>query len=164
VLITFLYIKPRNIVRSAFQKKNWFELINDQLFNPMQSDLIKAFSVGVGVFMGIIPIWGFQLVAAIFLAFVFKLNKALVVIAANISIPPMIPLILFGSYKLGTYWMPGVSPAVPFNRSLSLDSIRYNIQQYIFGSISLAIIAGLAFGITSFALLKLFKRKTTPAA
>ena len=37
---------------------------------------LKAVSVAFGIFMGIVPIWGFQLVVAIFLAILFKLNKA----------------------------------------------------------------------------------------
>ncbi|HMH35128.1 MAG TPA: DUF2062 domain-containing protein [Puia sp.] len=164
VLLTFLYIRPRNFLRRMVQKKNWQDLIHEQLFNPMQSDQLKAASVGFGVFMGIIPIWGFQLAVAIFLAIVLRLNKPLVIIAANISIPPMIPLIIFGSYKMGAYWMSGSTTDLKLTSSLSLESIRYNLQQYIFGSISLAILAGLAFGLASFALLKLFKRKTTPAA
>jgi uncharacterized protein (DUF2062 family) len=55
--------------------------------------------------MGIVPIWGFQLIVAITLSFLLRLNKALVIIAANISIPPMWPLILFLSYEMGKFWM-----------------------------------------------------------
>jgi glycosyltransferase involved in cell wall biosynthesis len=164
VLMTFVYIRPRNFLRRIAEKKNWRGLIYEQLFNPMQSDQLKAASVGFGVFMGIIPIWGFQLAVAIFLAILFRLNKALVIIAANISIPPMIPLVIFGSYKMGAYWMPSHATDLKLTKSLSLESIRYNLQQYIYGSISLAILAGLVFGLASFALLKLTKRKTTPAA
>ena len=107
VLITFLYIKPRDFIRTLFSKKQMKKVLDEHLFNPHHSPQLKAMSVAFGIFMGIIPIWGFQLVAAIFLAILFKLNKPLVIVAANISIPPMIPVIIFLSYKMGAYgWVP----------------------------------------------------------
>jgi uncharacterized protein (DUF2062 family) len=162
VLITFLYIRPRDFFRELFLKKNWQEILNDLWLNPGQSDLLKASSIGFGVFMGIVPIWGFQLAVAIFLAIAFKLNKALVIIAANISIPPMIPLILFCSFKMGAIWMPGPGADIRLTRDLSLASIRFHLQQYMVGSISLAILAGLIFTIASFGLLKLFRKRISP--
>ena len=160
VLVTFLYIKPRNFLRSIFIKKNFKQLLIDQLFNTHQSDQLKAMSVSFGVFMGIVPLWGFQLVTAIFLAILFKLNKALVIIAANISLPPMIPVIIFASYKMGGYWMGQNALQMGFSKLISLDSIKQNLQQYIYGSITLAILAGIFFGLLTFVILKSFNRKS----
>lgn len=163
VLITFLYIKPRDLLRSIFIKKDFKQKLNEHLYNPEHSIHLKSFSVAFGVFMGIIPIWGFQLVVAIFLAILFKLNKALVIIAANISIPPMIPFIIFGSYKAGAFWMGNNAMQLDFSRSITLDSVKKNLQQYIYGSITLAILAGIFFGIITFVLLKLFTKKPVSA-
>jgi glycosyltransferase involved in cell wall biosynthesis len=163
VLIAFLYIKPRNFFRTIFNKKKLIRLLNEHLFNTHHSDGVKAVSVAFGVFMGIVPIWGFQLVAAIFLAILFKLNKPLVIIAANISIPPMIPIIIFASYKAGAFWMGSHAMPIVFNRSISLASIKNNLQQYIYGSITLAIVAGVLFGFLTFILLKLFHKRRVPA-
>lgn len=163
VLITFLYIKPRDFIRTLFSRKKLEKLLNDHLFNPHHSAQLKAVSVGFGVFMGIIPIWGFQLAAAIFLAIILKLNKPIVIIAANISIPPMIPLIIFGSYKMGAWWMGKNAMQIDFSRAITLDTIRKNLQQYIYGSITLAVVAGICFGLLTFVLLKLFNKKAKPA-
>lgn len=160
VLITFLYIKPRNFFHSLFVKKNFRKKLYELLVNNNHSDQLKAISVAFGVFMGIIPIWGFQLMAAIFLAILFKLNKPLVIIAANISIPPMIPVLIFLSYKMGAFWMGQNAMQLDFSKSITLESIKKNLQQYIYGSISLAIIAGLGFGLLTFILLKLFNKKS----
>lgn len=132
------------------------------MFNPNESDQLKSFSVAFGVFIGIIPIWGFQLIVGIFLAILFRLNKALVIIAANISIPPMIPLIIYLSYKSGAYWFRGQSSNIQYSKMLSLKSIENNFTQYLYGSITLAIVAGIAFGLLTFILLKLLKRKSIP--
>lgn len=161
VLIAFLYIKPRDLIRRLFIKGNFKQMLKEQLFHPHHSAQLKAASVALGVFMGIVPIWGFQLIVAIFLAVLLRLNKALVIIAANISIPPMIPLIIFLSYKTGAFWMGAQAQQIVFNRSVSIDSIKTNLAQYIYGSITLAVVAGLAFGLITFLLLKLFTGKQT---
>jgi uncharacterized protein (DUF2062 family) len=86
-----------------------------------------------------------------------------VILAANISIPPMIPLIVFGSYKLGACWMPDQPANISFDWKLSVHSIRFNLQQYIYGSITLALISGLFFLMATFLLVKIFRRKTMTA-
>jgi glycosyltransferase involved in cell wall biosynthesis len=163
VLISFLYIKPRDFIRTLFNRKKLRKLLNDHLFNPHHSPRLKAFSVAFGIFMGIVPIWGFQLVAAIFLAILFKLNKPLVIVAANISIPPMIPVIIFLSYKTGAFWMGANAMQVGFSNALTLDSIKKNLLQYIYGSITLAVVAGVIFGLLTFVFLKLVAKKQVAA-
>jgi glycosyltransferase involved in cell wall biosynthesis len=159
VIITFLYIKPRNFFRKLFDKEKRQQLIDEHVFNTKQSDELKAMSVAFGIFMGIVPIWGFQLVTAIFLAIIFKLNKALVIVAANISIPPMIPIIIFLSYKAGAFWMGDNATNLLFTKSIRLEAIENNLKQYIYGSITLAVVAAVVFGIVGYLLIKFFKKK-----
>ncbi len=164
VFISFLYIKPRDLLRRLFLKQKWKEVFIDELFDPSQSDLRKSVSVAFGIFMGIVPIWGFQLVSAIFLAVLLKLNKGLVIVFANISIPPMIPLIIYASYRFGAFWMPANDHVISLTKTLNLSAIRYNFNPYVFkqylaGSISLAITAGLAAGLITYLLLRVFGKK-----
>ncbi len=162
VLITFLYIKPRDLFRKLSGQKEWRKVIIREILHPHQSDARKSVSAGFGVFMGIIPIWGFQLIVAIFLALVLKLNKVLVILFANISFPPFIPLIIYASYRAGAVWMPGSGIRISFSKSLSLSAIRFDFRQYLVGSISLAVTAGLVTGLLTFLLLKIFRKKTRP--
>jgi len=164
VLITLLYIVPRNFVLGLFDKKKRQAFLDQHVFNPHHSDELKAVSIAFGVFMGIIPLWGFQLALAIFFALLFKLNKGLVIIAANISVPPMIPLIIFLSYKIGAWWMPAHATQLVFSKNISLQNIKTNLVQYVYGSITLAVLAALVFGLASYLFIKIFKRKTLAAA
>ena len=147
VTITLLYIKPRDFFRS--------------MFNPDQqgSNTLKAISVGFGVFMGIIPIWGFQLVIAIALAILLRLNKALVIIAANISIPPMIPFILYGSFKMGALLMGDNAVSISFSKGIQLADMKQHFIQYVWGASVLAIIAGVMSGLLTFVLLSATRRE-----
>jgi glycosyltransferase involved in cell wall biosynthesis len=157
VIVTLLYIKPRDLLIGKKKGKSWSSLKN-QLFHPDDSDTIKALSVGFGVFMGIIPIWGFQLIVAIGLAFAFRLNKALVIIAANISIPPMIPVILYLSHFTGSLWMGDRAQYFSFHDPITLELIENNSVQYVLGAITFAIIAGIIFAAITYFGLKFFKQ------
>lgn len=108
--------------------------------------------------MGIIPIWGFQLVIAIALAFAFRLNKALVILAANISIPPMLPLILFLSHFTGRMWMGEKVQYISFSRDITMETIGQNFLQYMLGATTLAVMAGVVVGTVSYIILKLSRR------
>jgi len=158
VLITILYINPRNFIKAVFNK-NTYSHLKQEMFQRNEPPLITSISVAFGVFMGIVPIWGFQLLVAITLAVAFRLNKALVIISANISIPPMIPVIIFMSYQMGSFWVGKHSLPLEFEKGLSLESIHLNFVQYLYGSITLAIVAGTFFGIITYFIVTLFRKK-----
>ncbi len=152
-LIAVLYIKPRDTFIHLSKFKNVKDLLRRHLYNKEESNMKKSLSVGFGVFMGIVPIWGFQMAVALVLAAIFKLNKALTIIASNISIPPMIPLIVFLSFLLGRIWAGKNAVYMMFSRHITPEAIKLNIEQYVYGSITLAVIAGIvAYGVTYFAL------------
>lgn len=129
------------------------------LVNPLESDLTKAASVGFGIFMGIVPIWGFQLMVAIALSFLWKLNKALVIIFANISIPPMIPIILFLSHLTGAVWMGEKAQYISFSLDITFDQLKNSLLQYFLGATTLAVVAGLTTGLLTYGLLKIFRKR-----
>lgn len=111
--------------------------------------------------MGIVPIWGFQLLVAITLSILFRLNKTLVIVAANISIPPMIPFILYGSLLTGSLWV-GKNAIYPTSiDAINLDFVKMSLFQYVSGAITLAVIAGLAMGFFTYVFLTVIKTKRT---
>jgi len=111
--------------------------------------------------MGIVPVWGFQLAIAITLSFLLRLNKALVIIAANISIPPMIPLILYLSHLTGAIWMGDKAQRILFTSDISFELVQNNFVQYALGAVTLAIASGAVFGVATYVVLKFFKRSKT---
>jgi uncharacterized protein (DUF2062 family) len=116
-------------------------------------------SVGFGVFMGIVPLWGFQMLIAITISIFFRLNKALVVIAANISFPPFIPVILYLSLLAGKFWMGKEAIDFSFDKDIDLDTVHTSFMQYIYGAVTLALLSGLFFGFATYILLKFSKHE-----
>lgn len=115
------------------------------------SNLKLAMSIGWGVFCGIVPIWGYQMLFTLISSHFFKLNKTVAFIFSNISIPPVLPFILYGSIALGNLIYPsGFEVTFAF---ASFDKIADLLVQYIIGSLLLAIIMGLLFCIVSYLVL-----------
>lgn len=154
VTLALLYYFPLRFFKSL-TRENIRRFINTHFFDKSEPPLKKALSMGFGVFMGIFPIWGYQMIVGLALAHLFKLNKALVLVASNISIPPMIPFIIFGSYKFGALFVSDPKNDFLLNDGLSLENIKDNLVQYIIGAIVLAIIAGALFGLLTYVYLSL---------
>jgi glycosyltransferase involved in cell wall biosynthesis len=142
VLIAFLWIKPRDMARSLNWRKTR-RFFRRQFVNRERSAAHIAASAGFGVFMGIVPIWGYQLIAGIALAHFMKLNKAIVFITANISIPPMIPVILYLSFLTGGWIVDNPATSVSLH-AISMDFVKHNLYQYLVGSVFFAVAAGIA--------------------
>lgn len=157
VTIALLYIKPRDLYRKL-KSQSLKKSLRDVFLNPDESDMTKALSIAVGVFMGIAPIWGFQLMTAIGLAFLLRLNKPLVILSANISLPPLIPVIIFLSHTAGAMWMGENATVISFDSAITVETIGKNLHQYIVGALSLATASGAILGLFSYGLLKFLRR------
>lgn len=156
--IAFFYIWPRNFFRFFFRNKNWRQDIKNILLKPGETDIKKANAIAFGGFMGIFPIWGFQLLVGIPLAHFMKLNKTLFIIAAHVSIPPMIPFIVFLSFLMGKPLMGERAVNLNFTKELTLKSIGIHLEQYIYGAIFLSIIVAIIFWIVTMLFLKSYKQ------
>jgi glycosyltransferase involved in cell wall biosynthesis len=157
VLIAFLYIKPRDFIRFLFKAESWRIIWFEHILNKEESNAKKALSVGFGVFMGIVPIWGFQIVTAFALAALFRLNKALVLTSCHVSLPPLIPFVVFASFATGRIWVHDGSIMLPFSKDLSLDIIKQNLFQYLSGAVTLAVISGVLVTLVTYVLLAIFR-------
>lgn len=150
VLIAFLYIKPRDFLRK-FQKKSFKTFLKEDLLETSLSDSKKAFSIALGVFFGISPLWGFQTALTITFAVLLGLNKSLAFLASNISIPPMIPLIVWSSLKVGSLFTGGgLLPEGEITR----DFIKAHFIQYLTGSFLLALLIAAILGTATYLFLK----------
>lgn len=153
VLTALIWYYPRKL----FSIQTW-NVIKHEAIKPEESNFKKALSIGFGVFMGIVPIWGFQLLIGIPLAVLFRMNKVLFIAAANISIPPMIPFIIYGSFLSGQLFLTGETNTAQL-ADLSLEAIRANAYQYVVGACVFATVAFGAVFLVSFGLLKLFRKE-----
>ena len=156
VILTLIYFLPKRLIGKV-KKKGLWQIIKEEAVKPEESNLSKAKSIGFGFFMGIVPVWGFQLLIGIPLSIYFRMNKVLFLAAANISIPPFIPIIIYGSYKFGGLFYKNGVQLTSFE-NLTLNSIHVNFVQYFIGGTLLAMVAGLAGFLITYLLMVIFRR------
>lgn len=109
-----------------------------------------AFAVGLGLFCGIVPIWGYQMITAAILAHKFRLNKAVALTASNISIPLIAPFLVAAGLLIGHYLHTG--QLLKLTRETAIRQIPLYLGEYVMGSVVLAVLVGAlgtaaAFGI-----------------
>lgn len=101
-----------------------------------------ASAVAVGVMMSVMPIWGFQMLATIGLAHIFRLNKVVAVAFSNASLPPFIPLIVYASLRLGG-WATGTEVSVDLTNATT-ETVAGSAVAYAVGAVILGILLGIA--------------------
>jgi uncharacterized protein (DUF2062 family)/trans-aconitate methyltransferase len=103
-----------------------------------------AAAVFLGLFIGIVPIYGLQTLAAMGVAFLFRLNKPLTVAGTLINNPLLQPFIVFSSVELGCLLR--IGSFQPLNLS-ALAAARSHINKeqlfiWLIGSVALGILLG----------------------
>lgn len=156
VLYALLLYYPWKFLR-MLTAENVRRFVDTQIIHSRESNVRVAAAMGWGVFCGIIPIWGYQMVFAGVSAHVMRLNKVIAIIFSNVSVPPMIPLILYGSMVTGA-WLLGVDNAFELGK-VSFETVGVALGQYVAGSVALAVTAGAAVFVTALAVMRMCKRK-----
>ncbi|MDR0660416.1 MAG: DUF2062 domain-containing protein [Prevotellaceae bacterium] len=156
VLIAFFGAYPKRFFK-ALTWTNIKKFIHNHIVHSPDSNIRITLSVMLGIFMGIVPVWGYQMLLALLLAQLLKLNKVIALVASNISIPPMIPFILYGSYVTGCLTL-GRSVNLVLS-DISLENIANVLTQYFVGSFIFAAICSITIGLITFGLLSIFRKR-----
>jgi glycosyltransferase involved in cell wall biosynthesis len=156
VIIAFLYIKPRDLFR-RIKKKGLKRFFTEDLLKSHDSPEKKASAIALGLFFGISPFWGFHGILALSFAHFFKLNKAVAFTFSNISIPPLIPFVVYGGIKTGS-WLLGTNVIFDFQHLKENIKLLANIKEYLLGSIILSFIMAILVGSLSYVFFKLKTR------
>ena len=154
VFISLFYIKPRDFLVSI-QSKGIIKFFLENILESNDSIARKSLSIALGVFIGISPFWGLQSIIVLFLAVLFKLNKAISFAFSNVSFPPFIPFIIYGSLKIGGYFIQSSKPLI-FDSSITFSDVQVNIGQYLVGSFILGAAMSILFGLSGYILLTIF--------
>lgn len=157
VVLAVLWHIPIRFIKQL-TLKNIQAFFIKHFLNPHETPLQKSVAIAFGVFMGILPIWGFQLITGIALCHLWKINKAIFITAAHISVAPLIPFVVYLSFLTGGLVLHEPGSIREFASFISPGIIKQNFFQYVIGSIVLAVAAGLFFGLFSYFCMVIFGR------
>jgi len=156
VLVTFLYIKPRNLFRK-FQEKGIKRFFTEDLLGSQDTPEKKAKSIALGLFIGLSPLWGLHTLLVLSLAVFFKLNKAIAFAFSNVSLPPFIPFIVLISIQIGALLLGDEKSYSIEDFNMDFELLK-SLKTYIVGSFVFAVGASIISGGIGYFTLKLIQR------
>lgn len=117
-----------------------------------------AGAVGLGLFFGIAPFWGVQMLLAATVAHWLRWNKAITLLASNISIWPLTPFFVSGGLILG-HWLFTGQVADLAHQKITIELAMKFFWQWFIGSLVLATVVSLPGAALTYLLARLFHRK-----
>lgn len=109
----------------------------------------EAIAVGLGVFIGCLPFYGFHLLLCWVTGWLLGLNRLKVYIAANISNPLVAPWLVFAELQTGAFFRRGTFHALTFQtlRTTDLSVFAYDI---LAGSLVVGATGGAALALLTY--------------
>jgi uncharacterized protein (DUF2062 family) len=156
------WMVPRTL-RAAWslgEKKSWWKTA-EEFFSEHTHDRLRiSLAVGLGLFFGIAPIWGYQMIAAAAAAHFLRLNKAITLLASNISIPPMVPFILYGAMAVGHWVCTGEALGAGFSpqQMTRANALTY-FGQWLVGSVALGLVVAGIGTLTTYVVAWSFRKR-----
>lgn len=159
-LVLQSWVIPQSL-RTAWsfgKRKSYRQTLTEFFVDHAHEPVRVALAVGLGLFCGIAPIWGYQMLAAATLAHLLRLNKAITLLASNISIPPIMPFILYGGLALGHWLFTGHGlnfSAQQITRALALQYLA----QWCVGSVVLGALVATMGTLTTYSVARLIRQR-----
>ena len=143
----------------SYGQRNTLRTTLHAFFSDHAEDPLRlALAAGLGLFFGIAPIWGYQMIAAAAMAHLLGLNKAIALLASNISIPPMMPFILYGALALGHWLFTGQRLVLALDQMTKARALSF-FWQWIVGSLALGALVGATGTLITYVLAKLVRKR-----
>ncbi len=133
--------------------RHWWRQVKNEQATPRRLGL----AVAVGVVLGCSPFWGLQMILAVSLAWLFRLNKLAVLLGTQVSTPPFTPLLIVGTAQVGELllrgrWLPlGLAEVRALHASDLFANLFFDM---LLGSLVLGGALGLVFGAATSALVR----------
>jgi uncharacterized protein (DUF2062 family) len=122
-----------------------------------QEPVRLAGAVGLGLCTGIAPLWGIQMATAITLAHLLRVNKAITLLACNISFPPFAPPIFYAGIVLGHWLLTGQRLTMTW-AEFSGTFMKY-FWDWVLGSFVLSFLAGATGFVVTYGIARVVKRR-----
>ena len=109
----------------------------------------EAAAVGVGVFIGCLPFYGFHLLLCWITGWLFGLNRLKIYLAANISNPLIAPVLIFTELQAGAWLRRGAFHELTLQTARTTDLSVFGLD-ILTGSLTLGAMLGAALALVTY--------------
>jgi uncharacterized protein (TIGR03546 family) len=116
-----------------------------------------ALGVAIGVFIGILPVYGLHTVLVIIAAIIIRsANKIAIFLGTSISLPPTIPPITWAGYEIGRHILNGEFEPLSWSvfKNITLEKAYTLYRPLFLGSVILGVFCALFFYLIAFFITK----------
>ena len=113
----------------------------------------ESIAIGLGAFIGCQPVFGLHLPICLFVGWLFNLNRIKLYLAANVSNPFVLPLLLFVEIQTGAWLRTGAMHSLTIETLRATSPWSFGVD-LIVGAIAVGAGLGLAFGSATYAALR----------
>ncbi len=149
-------LAAQGVLRGMPRCHRWRTVLHHLYSEHTDTPARFAAAVGVGLFCGIAPVWGGQMLLAALLAHRFRVNKAIALTASNISFPLAAPFILAAGLILGNFLWTGRWLALEAH--VAAQKIPLYFGQWFVGSIVLGLLVGAVGALLAYLAARAFRR------
>jgi uncharacterized protein (DUF2062 family) len=135
------------------RKRTLKEIFSENAHEPSK----LASAVGIGLFFGIVPLWGIQMATVAVVAHKLRLNKAIALVSSNISFGPGAVVVTAMSIVTGHYIFTG--ERLPIPPPIDLKQADTYLKEYLVGSVAFAAVTAIAGTIIAYVIARSVKRK-----
>lgn len=150
----FLELASRRSYQALPFKERVHEGLQELFLREPGSNARIGASAGFGFFMALIPLWGYQILLTMLLSHRIGLSKTVSLLCAQISLPPLIPFIIYGSLLFGRAML-GMEPA---ESTGAMDVSPEDFLPWFVGSWALALLVGAIGGSVVWLLVTFMRR------
>ncbi len=156
VLQSWIVPRPVRIAWSKGERWGWLRTVKAFFSEHAHQPGRLACAVGLGLFCGIAPFWGCQMLVAGTLAHWLRLNKAIALVASNISIFPLTPFVWYSGLALG-HWMFTGQVLHVAAQEVTRTLLASYLWQFLVGSVALGALVGVIGLATTYGVAKLWR-------
>ena len=116
-----------------------------------------ALGIAIGVFIGILPVYGLHTVLAVIAAILVRpANKIAIFLGTSISLPPTVPPITWAGYEIGRLILKGKFEPLSWSvfKNITFQKIYGYYQPLFLGSVILGIICAAIFYLLTFFIIR----------
>jgi len=133
-------------------RRNLTELIY-QLRTEADTPALQAFSIGIGILIGCLPVYGLHLAMCIVVAKLLGLSRLKMYLATNLNNPLVGPFLTLAEIQLGGLLRRGEPHALTVDAMRSLNLWSFGVDLAL-GAVVTGLVLGLVGGIATFGLLR----------
>jgi uncharacterized protein (DUF2062 family) len=139
-------------------KTGWLGRFARRLLTEQTTPARTGVAIALGIVIGTTPFFGLHLPACIVLATLFGLNRAITYLGANISFPPVYPLLALLSVQTGSLARRGELLPLTLDGMRHVDPWAFGVD-WLVGSLILGPSIALPVGLITFVSMRSYRRR-----